>query len=284
MLSESFDGKEIYFKNKEFGYIYMHSFDKTPDASSFKLHNHNNIHEILIFLKGNCQFRVEGTTYHLTPFDIVIARSSEMHMMFHLEPLCEYERIIFNIDDSFFVKMGCPELKKVFTDRPLGINNLISAKQAEKHNIIDIIKSTVPVLKEHGVEITTTFYKRMFENNPEIKAMFNMAKQESGEQPKALAMAVLAAAQNIDNLEAILPAVKGMAKAHVNANVKPEHYPIIGENLLAAIKEVLGDAATEEILNAWAEAYEEIAKVFIQIEKDMYIDQICIDNQIHQKM
>ena len=136
---------------------------------------------------------------------------------------------------------------------------------------IDIIKSTVPVLKEHGVEITTTFYKRMFENNPEVKAMFNMAKQESGEQPKALAMAVLAAAQK-------------MCKAHVNANVKPEHYPIVGENLLAAIKEVLKDAATEEVLNAWAEAYEVIAKVFIQIEKDMYIDQICIDNQIHQRM
>ena len=31
-----------------------------------------------------------------------------------------------------------------------------------------------------------------------------MDKQASGEQPKALAMAVLAAAQNIDNLEAIL--------------------------------------------------------------------------------
>ena len=149
---------------------------------------------------------------------------------------------------------------------------------------IDIIKSTVPVLKEHGVEITTTFYKRMFENNPEVKAMFNMAKQESGEQPKALAMAVLAAAQNIDNLEAILPAVQKMCKAHVNANVKPEHYPIVGENLLAAIKEVLKDAATEEVLNAWAEAYEVIAKVFIQIEKDMYIDQICLDNQIHQRM
>ena len=29
-------------------------------------------------------------------------------------------------------------------------------------NTIDIIKSTVPVLREHGVEITTTFYKRMF--------------------------------------------------------------------------------------------------------------------------
>ncbi|MBQ3420396.1 MAG: bacitracin resistance protein BacA [Romboutsia sp.] len=151
-------------------------------------------------------------------------------------------------------------------------------------NTIDIIKSTVPALRQHGVEITTTFYKRMFANNPEIKAMFNMDKQKSGEQPKALAMAVLAAAQNIDNLEAILPAVKNIAKAHVRTNVKAEHYPIIGENLLAAIKEVLGDAATDEIINAWAEAYGEISKVFIQIEKDMYIDQICIDNQIHQRM
>ena len=151
-------------------------------------------------------------------------------------------------------------------------------------NTIDIIKSTVPVLKEHGVEITTTFYKRMFENNPEIKAMFNMDKQESGEQPKALAMAILAAAQNIDNLEAILPAVKKIGVAHVRTNVKPEHYPIIGQNLLAAIKEVLGDAASEEVLNAWKEAYGVIAEIFIKIEKDMYIEQICIDNQIHQKM
>ena len=151
-------------------------------------------------------------------------------------------------------------------------------------NTIEIVKSTVPVLKEHGVEITTTFYKNMFANHEEIKGMFNMAKQESGEQPKALAMTILAAAQNIDNLEALLPAVKKIAGAHVNSKVKAEHYPIIGKNLLEAIKEVLGDAATEEVINAWGEAYEVIAKVFIDIEKDMYINQICEDNQIHQRM
>ena len=137
-------------------------------------------------------------------------------------------------------------------------------------NTIDIIKSTVPALREHGVEITTTFYKRMFENNPEIKAMFNMDKQESGEQPKALAMTILAAAQNIDKLEVLLPAVKKVGAVHVNSKVKPEHYPIIGENLLLAIKEVLGDAATEDVLNAWGEAYGVIAKVFIDIENELY--------------
>ena len=97
-------------------------------------------------------------------------------------------------------------------------------------------------------------------------------------------MTILAAAQNIDNLPAILPVVKKIGEVHCNSGIQAAHYPIVGKNLLLTIKEVLGDAATEEVLNAWAEAYEVIAKVFIQIEKDMYIDQICIDNQIHQRM
>ena len=120
------------------------------------------------------------------------------------------------------------------------------------------------------MEITTTFYKTMFKNNPEVKSMFNMNKQESGEQPKALAMTILAAAQNIDNLEILLPAVKKIGQIHVNTNVKPEHYPIVGRNLLLAIKEVLGDAATDEVLQAWSEAYEVISQVFIDVEKDIY--------------
>lgn len=135
---------------------------------------------------------------------------------------------------------------------------------------IDIIKSTVPVLKTHGVEITTTFYKNMFEKNPEVKSLFNMDRQESGEQPKALAMSILAAAQNIDNLPAIMPVVNKIAEKHCNSNVKAEHYPIVGKHLLEAIKEVLGDAATDEIINAWGKTYGVLAEVFINTEKNIY--------------
>ncbi|MGV3026988.1 globin domain-containing protein [Clostridium thermobutyricum] len=134
----------------------------------------------------------------------------------------------------------------------------------------DIVKSTVPVLKEHGVEITTEFYKDMFKRYPEVKNMFDMSKQKSGEQPKALAMTVLAAAQNIDNLEVLAPAVERIGKIHVDAKVKAEHYPIVGECLLRAIKTVLGDSATDEIIEAWGQAYEEIAKIFINAENKMY--------------
>ena len=135
---------------------------------------------------------------------------------------------------------------------------------------IDIIKSTVPVLKEHGLTITKTFYATMFENNPEVKEFFNMDKQSSGEQPKALAMAVLAAAQNIDNLPAILPVVKKIGQVHCDRGIQEEHYPIVGANLLLSIKKVLGDAATPEIMDAWEKAYGVIAKIFIDAEKEIY--------------
>ena len=135
---------------------------------------------------------------------------------------------------------------------------------------IEIVKSTVPALREHGVEITKVFYENLFKEYPEVEPMFDRHKQKTGEQPKALAMAILAAAENIDNLEAILPAVQGLGKRHVATNVKPEHYPIVGQGVLNAIKIVLGDAATDEVIEAWGKAYGEIAKVFIDVEAKMY--------------
>lgn len=135
---------------------------------------------------------------------------------------------------------------------------------------IKVIKSTVPALKAHGLDITTTFYKNMFEQNPEVAPLFDMSKQKSGEQPKALAMTVLAAAQNVDNLGAMMPVVNRIAVRHCDCGVKEEHYPIVGKHLLAAIKEVLGEAATDEIMEAWAKTYDVIANIFIEVENEIY--------------
>ncbi|WP_232696529.1 NO-inducible flavohemoprotein [Brevibacillus daliensis] len=131
---------------------------------------------------------------------------------------------------------------------------------------ISIVKATVPVLETHGVTITETFYRTMFERNPEVKNFFNQSNQKAGGQPIALAQAVLAAAKNIDQLHVLEPAIMHIVHKHRSLHVTPELYPIVGENLLLAIKEVLGDQATDEIINAWAEAYGAIADVFISLE------------------
>jgi hemoglobin-like flavoprotein len=134
---------------------------------------------------------------------------------------------------------------------------------------VAIVKATAPVLVQHGVAITTRMYERLFVD-PQIKAMFDQAAQTSGEQPRRLAAAIVAFAQNVDNLPALAGAVERMAARHVATQVRPEHYPVVAQALLAAIRDVLGEAATVEVIGAWTEAYGVLAQVLIAREAELY--------------
>jgi len=136
-------------------------------------------------------------------------------------------------------------------------------------NTIDIVKATAPVLQAKGVEITTRMYERLFSEYPETKAFFANTKDGQAER---LANAVIAYAQNIEKLEALGPSVTAIAKKHVAVNVQAEHYPIVGTVLLAAMQDVLGDAASDEIIEAWKEAYFFLADIFIAKEKELSKD------------
>ena len=120
---------------------------------------------------------------------------------------------------------------------------------------IAIVKATVPALAEHGTAITAAMYGRLFQDE-QISKLFNHSNQgESGAQVHALAAAILAYARNIENLGALAPAVERIAQKHIGYHILPEHYPFVANALLAAIKDVLEDAATDEIITAWGEAY-----------------------------
>ena len=132
------------------------------------------------------------------------------------------------------------------------------------------IAASVPVLKQHGLAITTLFYKNMFASHPELKNLFNMGNQANGSQQQSLAAAVFAYAANIENSAALAPVVERIVHKHVSVGIKAEHYPIVGSNLIGAIKGVLGDAATPELLAAWEEAYGLLADALIDAENKLY--------------
>ena len=106
-------------------------------------------------------------------------------------------------------------------------------------------------------------YRRLFRNE-DIAALFNHANQKTGTQRLALAQAVLAYARK--NLSVLGGAVERIAQKHIGYAILPEHYPFVAEALLGAIAEVLGEAATEEILQAWGEAYWFLADLLIERE------------------
>ncbi|ERT03354.1 nitric oxide dioxygenase [Sporothrix schenckii 1099-18] len=143
---------------------------------------------------------------------------------------------------------------------------------------ISIVKATAPVLKEHGVTITTVFYENMLKENPELKNVFSLTSQATGAQPRALAAAVLGYAMFIDDLPRLHHAVERIAHKHASLQIQPDQYDIVGKYLIQAIGQVLGDAATPSIVDAWTAAYGVLADVFIGRERSLYNEARARDN------
>jgi nitric oxide dioxygenase len=132
------------------------------------------------------------------------------------------------------------------------------------------IEASVPVLREHGLAITTVFYKNMLTAHPELNNLFNLGNQANGSQQQSLASAVFAYAANIENASALAPVIERIVHKHASIGIKPSHYPIVGRYLLGAIKEILGDAATPDLIAAWDEAYWLLAGELIAAEARLY--------------
>ncbi|XP_063933531.1 flavohemoprotein-like isoform X2 [Zophobas morio] len=163
------------------------------------------------------------------------------------------------------------------------IRRVVLVTRVNKRNIscnelssttINIVKSTAPVLAKTGYDITKTMYNKMLSENAELRFLFNAShqleiKNEIAHQPRALACMMYNYAENIDNLKLLEKAIESVAQKHVSLFVLPEHYTIVGENLLWAIKKVLGEKATIPILQAWKEAYFHLAGIFIKRENEI---------------
>ncbi len=135
---------------------------------------------------------------------------------------------------------------------------------------IRIVQSTIPLLESAGTELTRHFYQRMFSHNPELKDVFNLSHQRSGGQPVALFEAVLGYARNIDNLSVLSAVVERIAQKHTSFLITPDQYQIVGHHLIETIREQAGEAATDEVLQAWTEAYQLLATIFIEREEAIY--------------
>lgn len=135
---------------------------------------------------------------------------------------------------------------------------------------LGIIEATAPVVAQNVDRIVPCMYGRLLAD-PAIRALFNMSHQH-GDSPqhKALAGALVAYATHIRTPGVLAAALERIAQKHAGLQILPEHYPHVATALLGAISEVLGAAATPEMLAAWAEAYGFLADTLIAREEEIY--------------
>ncbi|MFH8836944.1 globin domain-containing protein [Streptomyces sp. NPDC017868] len=152
---------------------------------------------------------------------------------------------------------------------------------------VPVVRATLPAVGGALDKITERFYARLFAAHPELlRDLFNRGNQANGEQRKALAGSIAAfAVALLDNPDSRPDAMLSrIAHKHASLGVSSEQYKTVHEHLFAAIVEVLGDAVTPEVAQAWDEVYWLMANALIAVEARLYQEAGVTEGQVWRSM
>ncbi|MGW1010155.1 globin domain-containing protein [Streptomyces termitum] len=148
---------------------------------------------------------------------------------------------------------------------------------------VPVVRATLPAVGGALDQITERFYGRLFAAHPELlRDLFNRGNQANGEQRKALAGSIatfaVALLEHPDTRPDAL--LSRIAHKHASLGVTADQYKIVHEHLFAAIVEVLGEAVTPEVAQAWDEVYWLMANALIAIESRLYQEAGVADGEV----
>jgi hemoglobin-like flavoprotein len=126
---------------------------------------------------------------------------------------------------------------------------------------IDLIRTSWASVEPIADVAASLFYERLFERDPAVRRLFR--KTDMAAQKKNLMQTLTVVVKGIDRLDNLVPAVQALGRRHAGYGVRPDHYDLVGAALLWALEQGLGDAFTNDVRDAWAEAYGTLAAVMI---------------------
>jgi methyl-accepting chemotaxis protein len=116
-----------------------------------------------------------------------------------------------------------------------------------------LVTGSWKLLTPQSVEVAATFYRRLFEFDPDLRTLFSSTVLD--DQIRKLTSMLELAVQWLDVPERLVPALKQLGERHAVYGVQDHHYATFGAALIATLEERLGDDFTPELRSAWTEAY-----------------------------
>ncbi|MFA7765283.1 globin domain-containing protein [Streptomyces sp. NRRL S-448] len=145
------------------------------------------------------------------------------------------------------------------------------------------VRATLPAVGAAIGDIAELFYTKLFAAHPAlIRDLFNRGNQQAGLQQQALAGSVAAFATHLLAHPDTRPDVMlgRIAHKHASLGVTREQYAIVHQHLFEAIAEVLGEAVTPEVAEAWDEVYWLMANALIALEERLYAEQRVVAGDV----
>jgi hemoglobin-like flavoprotein len=104
-----------------------------------------------------------------------------------------------------------------------------------------------------AVESAALFYEKLFELDPGAQRLFSTTDMVA--QGHKVMRMFAQIVHNLDQPDALVPEVADLGRRHVGYGVQDYQYDSVGTALLWTLERGLGPAFTDEVRDAWTEAY-----------------------------
>ena len=127
---------------------------------------------------------------------------------------------------------------------------------------LDALETSFDLVAPRGDELMDIFYTRLFATAPAVKPLF--AGTDLRRQKGMLLGALVLLRKSLRDLDRIVPALREMGACHVRYGARPEHYPVVGEVLIASMAELADEAWRDEYGAAWGQAFSLVAGAMLE--------------------
>jgi methyl-accepting chemotaxis protein len=135
---------------------------------------------------------------------------------------------------------------------------------------VELREESFDLVAPRADELMDVFYARLFTRAPGVRPLFSNVAM--GTQKTKLLAALVLLRKSLRNLDAIAPKLRDLGARHAAYGARPEHYPVVGSVLIAAMAEIAGDDWRPEYSAAWTEAYGLVVELMLE-EPDLADEQ-----------
>jgi len=127
---------------------------------------------------------------------------------------------------------------------------------------LQALETSFDLVAARGDDLMDEFYGRLFEAAPAVKPLF--ADTDLPRQKAMLLGTLVLLRKSLRDLDAIVPKLRELGARHAAYGAEPEHYPVVGKVLIAAMASVAGDAWQPEHERAWSQAFAIVAGAMLE--------------------
>ena len=154
---------------------------------------------------------------------------------------------------------------------------LESADEGEEGLQVELLESSFEKVKPQADEFVSSFYDNLFTMYPDAKPLFTHSNM--AEQKKKLLASLVLVVENLRNPDALSSSLRGLGARHVKYGALPEHYPLVGNSLLATFEQYLKDEWTPNVKEAWVGAYGAITEIMLD-GADYSQEEVALESKV----